>query len=167
MASSPSSRQDVTVRAARLSDLAELVRFSAAMAEETERRILDLDRLRQGISAVLTSKERGYYLVAETMSRVVGQLLITYEWSDWRNGVFWWIQSVYVEPAMREGGVYRTMHDYVLQEAKRRPDVCGIRLYVEKENEAAQEAYSRLGMNLTPYRVYEQDFVLARPKGLA
>jgi ribosomal protein S18 acetylase RimI-like enzyme len=160
MASFPSSRQDVTVRAARVSDLAELVRFSAAMAEETERRTLDLERLRQGISAVLTSKERGYYLVAETMSRVVGQLLITYEWSDWRNGVFWWIQSVYVEPAMREGGVYRTMHDYVLQEAQRRPDVCGIRLYVEKDNVAAQAAYRRLGMRMTDYHVFEQDFVL-------
>ena len=113
MASSPSA-EDITVRAARLSDLAYLVRFSAAMAEETERRTLDLERLRQGISGVLTSKERGYYLVAETKSRVVGQLLITYEWSDWRNGVFWWIQSVYVETAMREGVVYRTMHDYVL-----------------------------------------------------
>jgi RimJ/RimL family protein N-acetyltransferase len=160
MGSSPSSRQDVTVRAARLSDLSELVRFSAAMAEETEGRTLDLDRLRQGISAVLTSKDRGYYLVAETMSRVVGQLLITYEWSDWRNGVFWWIQSVYVEPAMREGGVYRTMHDSVLQEAQRRPDVCGIRLYVEKDNVAAQTAYRRLGMRMTDYHVFEQDFVL-------
>jgi ribosomal protein S18 acetylase RimI-like enzyme len=160
MASSPSSRQDITIRAARLSDLPELVRFSAAMAEETERRTLDQDRLRRGISAVLTSKERGYYLVAETMSRMVGQLLITYEWSDWRNGVFWWIQSVYVEPAMREGGVYRTMHDYVLQEAQRRPEVCGIRLYVEKDNMVAQAAYRRLGMRMTGYHVFEQDFVL-------
>ena len=151
---------EFTVRAARLSDLAELVRFSAAMAEETERRTLDLDRLRQGISAVLTSKDRGYYLVAETMSRVVGQLLITYEWSDWRNGVFWWIQSVYVEPVMREGGVYRTMHDYVVKEAQRRPDVCGIRLYVEKDNVTAQAAYRRLGMRMTGYHVFEQDFVL-------
>src|SRR5438094_10547146 len=171
MASCPSA-EDVTVRAARLSDLADLVRFSAAMAEETERRTLDLDRLRQGISAVLTSKERGYYLVAETIqtpsaqehsateSRVVGQLLITYEWSDWRNGVFWWIQSVYVEPSMRGRGVYRALHARVLQDARARGDVCGLRLYVEKENEAAQEAYTRLGMTMTPYRVYEQDFVL-------
>jgi len=159
MASSPSA-EDITVRAARLSDLAYLVRFSAAMAEETERRTLDLERLRQGISGVLTSKERGYYLVAETKSRVVGQLLITFEWSDWRNGLFWWIQSVYVEPAMRKEGVYRTMHDYVLQEAKRRPDVCGIRLYVEKDNMVAQAAYRRLGMRMTGYHVYEQDFVL-------
>ena len=160
MVASPSSPQDVRVRPAQLSDLDVLVNFSAALAQETEGRKLDLDRLRQGTLAVLTSKERGYYLVAETKSQLIGQLLITYEWSDWRNGVFWWIQSVYVEPAMRRRGVYRTMHDHVLHEAQRRTDVCGIRLYVEKDNETAQAAYRRLGMHLTAYHVYEHDFVL-------
>jgi ribosomal protein S18 acetylase RimI-like enzyme len=151
---------DVVVRQAQVSDLDILVRFSAAMAHETEYRTLDPERLRQGTLAVLQSEKHGYYLVAETKKGVVGQLLITYEWSDWRNGVFWWIQSVYVDPAARGQGVYRLMHAYVLEQARSHPGVCGVRLYVEKENVAAQAAYRRLGMNLTPYQVYEQDFVL-------
>jgi ribosomal protein S18 acetylase RimI-like enzyme len=150
----------MTVRPARVSDLETLVRFSAAMAEETEGRTLDLDRLRQGTAAVLASSEHGYYLVAEMTSQVIAQLLLTYEWSDWRNGVFWWIQSVYVEPTMRRRGVYRMMHEYVLRDAHRRADVCGIRLYVAKNNGEAQAAYVRVGMGLTPYQVYEQDFIL-------
>ncbi len=158
--STPSDAEGVTVRAARQSDLETLVRFGAAMADETEGRTLDRDRLRQGTAAVLASSEHGYYLVAETTSRVVAQLLLTYEWSDWRNGVFWWIQSVYVEPSMRGRGVYRTMHEYVLRDARGRADVCGVRLYVAKENGKAQAVYVRLGMGLTAYEVYEQDFIL-------
>jgi len=138
---------EVKVRPAAIGDLDVLVRFNAAIAKETEGRNLDMERLRKGTRAVLESI-------------VVGQVFVTYEWSDWRNGVFWWIQSVYVEPSVRKRGVYRALHARVLNDARARGDVCGLRLYVEKENEAAQEAYSRLGMNLTPYRVYEQDFVL-------
>ena len=130
------------------------------MADETEGRTLDLDRLRQGTAAVLASSEHGSYLVAEMTSRVIAQLLLTYEWSDWRNGVFWWIQSVYVEPSMRRRGVYRTMHEYVLRDAHRRADVCGVRLYVAKDNGGAHAAYVRAGMGLTAYQVYEQDFIL-------
>jgi ribosomal protein S18 acetylase RimI-like enzyme len=155
-----SSLEGVTVRPARLSDLETLVRFSAAMADETEGRSLDLERLRRGTAAVLASPEHGYYLVAERSSQVIAQLLLTYEWSDWRNGVFWWIQSVYVEPTMRRRGVYRTMHDCVMRDAHRRADVCGIRLYVAHDNGAAQTAYARLGMGLTNYHLYEYDFIL-------
>ena len=151
---------EVKVRPAAIGDLDVLVRFNAAIAKETEGRNLDMERLRKGTRAVLESSERGYYLVAETESIVIGQVFVTYEWSDWRNGVFWWIQSVYVEPSVRKRGVYRALHARVLNDARARGGVCGVRLYVEKENEAAQEAYTRLGMNLTPYRVYEQDFVL-------
>jgi ribosomal protein S18 acetylase RimI-like enzyme len=154
----------MNVRLAKPEDAAMIESFSAAMALETEGRRLDLNRLHEGTIALLESPDRGFFMVAELDQandrRLLGQLMITYEWSDWRNGVFWWIQSVYVEPAMREGGVYRTMHDYVLQEAQRRPDVCGIRLYVEKDNVAAQAAYRRLGMRMTGYHVFEQDFVL-------
>lgn len=148
------------VRDASPSDLEALVRFSAAMALETEARVLDQERLRQGTRAVLESKERGFYVVAEGSSTIVGQMLITYEWSDWRNGVFWWIQSVYVEPSVRRRGVYRALHDYVLQEARRRGEVCGMRLYVEHENAAAQATYARMEMSPTGYRIYERDFVL-------
>jgi ribosomal protein S18 acetylase RimI-like enzyme len=164
MSTGGSSRAQVMVRPAALSDLDVLVRFSAAMAMETEGRMLDLARLRQGTRAVLESADRGYYLVAEAMSGVVGQLLITYEWSDWRNGVFWWIQSVYVDPSARGQGVYRAMHTQVLQDARRQGNVCGLRLYVEKQNAAALEVYRRLGLGVTTYRIYEQDFVLGSPE---
>ena len=156
----PAPPSDVKVRPAAMGDLDALVRFNAAIAKETEGRTLDLERLRNGTRAVLESSERGYYLVAETDAVVVGQLFVTYGWSDWRNGVFWWIQSVYVEPSVRGRGVYRALHARVLGDARAHGGVCGLRLYVEKENEAAREAYTRLGMSLTPYRVYEQDFVL-------
>jgi ribosomal protein S18 acetylase RimI-like enzyme len=150
----------VVVRSATLGDLDVLVQFSAAMAKETEGRTLDLDRLRQGTRAVMESSEHGRYLVAEKDGAVVGQLLLTYEWSDWRNGVFWWIQSVYVAPSCRRRGIYRAMHMHVVREARARGDVCGVRLYVEKENAAARAVYASLGLKPTGYCVYEQDFVL-------
>lgn len=153
-------RPAVTVRPASLADLDLLVRFSAAMAKETEGRALNPGRLRKGVRTVLESSERGRYLVAEAGAAVVAQLLITYEWSDWRNGVFWWIQSVYVEPSARRHGVYQILHRHVVREARACGDVCGVRLYVEKDNAAAQAAYARLGMTPTAYRIYEQDFVL-------
>ena len=155
-----SRRPDVTVRPATPADLDVLVRFSAAMARETEGRALAPARLRKGVRAVLESSGRGRYLVAEAGARVVAQLLITYEWSDWRNGVFWWIQSVYVDPSARRRGVYHTLHEHVVREARERGDVCGVRLYVEQDNVKAQTAYAGLGMTATAYRIYEQDFVL-------
>lgn len=155
-----SRRPAVTVRPATLADLDVLVRFSAAMAKETEGRTLTLGRLRKGIRSVLESGEHGRYLVAESGASVVGQLLLTYEWSDWRNGVFWWIQSVYVAPSSRRRGVYQTLHKHVVRDARERGDVCGVRLYVEQDNRAAQAAYAGLGLTVTAYRIYEQDFVL-------
>lgn len=94
--------------------------------------------------------------------QLVGQLMITFEWSDWRNAVFWWVQSVYVAPAFRRQGVYRTMHDSIVAQAKHDPTVCGIRLYVEQDNRTAQAVYQRVGLTPSAYAVYEQDFVLAR-----
>jgi ribosomal protein S18 acetylase RimI-like enzyme len=158
----------LTIRPARPDDLDMLVKFSAAMALETEGRTLDVDRLRRGTAAVLESPSHGFYLVAEIPAvaprsqQVVGQLLITYEWSDWRNATFWWIQSVYVDPAWRRRGVYRRMHESVIEQARARRDVCGVRLYVERDNKVAQGTYLEVGLNKASYDVYEDDFILKR-----
>lgn len=156
------------IRPAGTEDIDALVRFSAAMALETEGRRLDETRLRQGTRAVLDSPARGFYTVAELTDRsprlVVGQLLVTFEWSDWRNAAFWWIQSVYVDAAWRQRGVYRRMHEAILELAKKRGDVCGVRLYVEGENTVAKTVYAKVGLGASSYHVFEEDFVLpAKP----
>ncbi len=161
----PTNLENFSVREASWSDLEHLVEFNAAMALETEGRLLDKDRLRAGAKAVLSTPSRGVYVVGESVEgspvgRVIGQLLITYEWSDWRNANFWWIQSVYVHPDWRNRGVFRSMYRYVLEQAEWRPDVCGIRLYVEQNNAQAMAAYDKLGLRPTPYRVIEVDFIL-------
>jgi GNAT superfamily N-acetyltransferase len=157
---------DLIVRQATGEDLDTLVRFSAAMAMETEGRRLDESRLRQGTQAVLDSPARGFYTVAELAGRsprlVVGQLLVTFEWSDWRNATFWWIQSVYVDSAWRRRGVYRQMHEGILRQARQQGDVCGVRLYVEGENAVAKTVYAKVGLNASSYHVFEDDFVLLR-----
>jgi GNAT superfamily N-acetyltransferase len=156
----------IIVRSARQEDLSSIVAFSAAMALETEGRRLDQARLREGTLSLLAAPERGFFMVAELPEverhRLVGQLMITFEWSDWRNAVFWWVQSVYVAPAWRRRGVYRTMHDHIVAQAKADPQVCGIRLYVERENRTAQTVYQHVGLAPSAYAVYEQDFVLVR-----
>jgi len=157
---------EIVVRAATAADVDALVRFNAAMALETEGRRLDENRLRKGIEAVFDSPARGFYKVAEVKNRssctVVGQLLITFEWSDWRNATFWWIQSVYVDPTWRRRGVYRALHADVLDQAKQRGDICGLRLYVEGENKTAKAVYGRVGLASSSYHVYEEDFVLSK-----
>ena len=156
------------IRPARLDDLDVLVQFSAAMALETESRKLDAARLRSGTASVFDAPARGFYRVAEIpgppAGGVIGQLLITFEWSDWRNATFWWIQSVYVHPDWRRLGVYRRMHEAIVAEARARPDVCGIRLYVDRENRVAQAVYDRVGLSPSSYQVFENDFILP-PRG--
>ena len=153
------------VRLAKLEDAATIASFSAAMALETEGRRLDLDRLHDGTVALLNSPDRGFFMVAELEQadyrQLLGQLMITYEWSDWRNGTFWWIQSVYVDPAWRRQSVFRLMHDTVMAIAKTSPNVCGIRLYVDESNGAAQAVYRKVGLAPSSYAVFETDFVLA------
>src|SRR5687767_14872876 len=154
------------IRAANLDDVESIITFSAAMALETENRHLDVARLRQGTLSLLNTPSYGFFMVAEVREterpRLVGQLMLTYEWSDWRNGVFWWIQSVYVDPAWRRRGVFRRIHDAVVLQAKADPKVCGIRLYVEQENHAAAAVYQRVGLARSAYQVYEEDFVLSK-----
>lgn len=149
-----------TIRPATRSDVPTLARFNALMAEETEHRELDAVRLLAGVEALFQEPSQGLYYVAEADGKVVGQLMLTYEWSDWRNGTFWWIQSVYVEKEFRGTGVFKALYQHVLTMAKSRPDVCGLRLYVEHDNTAAKETYERLGMKKTPYEIYEIDFVM-------
>jgi len=156
-----------SIRLATEDDLESLVRFNTALAWETEHRRLDLQRLTPGVQAVLNNPHRGFYVVAEAMTkaRVVGQLLITFEWSDWRNGVMWWIQSAYVQKDYRRQGVFRLLYNHVLNQAQTEGTVAGVRLYVEQDNLIAQQTYESLGLAQAPYRVYERDFVLTAKPG--
>ena len=153
---------DIAIRPATPADAEFLVHGNAAMALETEHLSLDLDRLRDGVHALFEDPSRGLYYVAESAGRRAGQMMITYEWSDWRNGVFWWIQSVWVEPAFRGRGVFRQLYSHVDSLARATAGVCGLRLYVEQENQRAQATYERCGMTRTAYQMYEDDFVLGR-----
>ncbi len=155
---------EITVRRAVTTDGPLIAKFNALMAEETEHRVLDHEILRPGVEAVLSDETKGVYYVAEVGGSVVGQTLITYEWSDWRNGTFWWIQSVYVREEYRGKGVFKALFHFIEQESKGKADVCGLRLYVEEENERAKETYKRLGMKKTPYELFEIDFVLKNPE---
>ena len=151
---------DIVVRKATKSDLNTVVAFNAAMARETEDKTLDMDLLSKGVSAVLAQDGLGFYLMAEMDGRAVGQLMITTEWSDWRNGYFWWIQSVYVDADYRRRGVYSALDSHVRSEARRRGGVCGLRLCVERNNHVAQQVYSSLEMHRSHYDLFEIDFVL-------
>jgi ribosomal protein S18 acetylase RimI-like enzyme len=147
---------DITVRSATPDDAERLARFNAAMAEETEDKALDLDTVRAGVEGMFDDPSRGFYLVAVRDETIVGALMVTTEWSDWRNGVFWWIQSVYVRPQARRTGVYTALHRDVRTRARADDEVCGLRLYVERGNETARKTYEALGMTETSYRMYEE-----------
>ena len=147
------------VRKAILADVERIAAFQQAMALETEGKTLDAATLRQGVAAVFEGPQKGFYLVAVAgTTEVVGSLFITYEWSDWRNATFWWIQSVFVDAGWRRRGVYRAMYDHVLSMANSRGDVWGIRLYVERTNTIAQHTYDSMGMHKSHYDLYEMDF---------
>ena len=149
-----------SIRQTTIADAPVITRFNALLATETEQITLDQDRLRKGVEALLRDPTKGFYIVAESNNVIVGQLMITYEWSDWRNGMFWWIQSVYVEKEARGSGVFKTLFEYIHTLAKKTPDVCGLRLYVEKKNTHAKQTYERLAMHSSHYEMYEMDFVL-------
>ena len=155
-ASVPNSGLDASVREARPLDVDVLVSFNLAMAQESEDVTLDPATLRAGMSSLLSDRTRGRTFVVEDEGRVVATLMLTTEWSDWRNGWFWWIQNVYVHPEHRRRGHYRRLHDQVRALAASEPDVHGLRLYVEHENHGARETYRSLGMLETRYRLYEE-----------
>ena len=148
----------ISVRNATRADIPRLCGFQQNMALETEGKTLDTDVLAAGTRAVFDSPQKGFYIVAESAGEVVGSLLITYEWSDWRAATFLWIQSVYVDAAWRRRGVYRALHTHVVEMAEARYDVCGVRLYVERENTVAQRTYDSLGMTRSHYDMFEIDF---------
>ncbi len=142
------------IRPADEGDLNTLVDFNQRLAAETEGIQLDGDTLRGGVESLLGHPALGFYLVATVDDRVVGCLMVTQEWSDWRNGAFWWIQSVYVVQEFRRTGVFRSLYEAVQARAAEE-NVCGFRLYVERDNVVAQQTYSGLGMNETVYKMFE------------
>lgn len=148
--------QTINIRIANHSDVGSLVKFNQLMAWETEQKKLDQAILFKGVSALVSDKNKGFYLVAERNNEVVGSLMVTTEWSDWRNGVFWWVQSVYIAPDFRRQGIYAELYSQVKVLAEKQQDVCGFRLYVEKENIIAQKTYKSLGMQPTHYLMYEE-----------
>ena len=149
---------NISVRAARPEDSGFLAAGNVAMALEAEHKRLDPATVDRGVRAVLEDPARGRYYVAEQHGRPVGQLMVTYEWSDWRNGCFWWIQSVYVLPEARRGGVFRALFRNLEYVARSDGGVCGIRLYVDRDNHRARETYRRCGLVDAGYAVMEVDY---------
>jgi GNAT superfamily N-acetyltransferase len=147
----------ISIRAARTEDAEFLAAGNVAMALESEHKQLDPATVNRGVRAVLADPARGHYFVAERNGRPVGQLMVTHEWSDWRNGNFWWIQSVYVLPEARRLGVFRSLFAHLEQLGEADATVCGIRLYVERENKRAQATYRHCGLEDAGYVVMEVD----------
>ena len=150
------------VRRGREEDADTIAAFNRAMARETEARDIPPGLLEAGVRGMLANPDLGFYAVAEVEGELAGCLMVTYEWSDWRNGLFWWIQSVYVSAGHRRRGVYRALYDWVrerAEEAEAGGDgrCCGFRLYVEKDNHVAQRAYRALGMRECDYLMYEEE----------
>ncbi len=145
----------IKIRKATLADRDTIASFQVDMAWETEHYKLNFDTVKLGVGNALNDKNLGEYYVAEVNHTVIGSLFTTYEWSDWRNGTVVWIQSVFVSPDFRKRGVYALLYGHVKNIVGNDASLCGIRLYVDKTNEAAQQVYSRLGMDGDHYRVFE------------
>lgn len=156
MTAGPARAADLSIRKATAADAGAISRFNQAMALETEGKSLIPALVDAGVLRLLGEPALGFYVVAADARGIVACLLVTQEWSDWRNGLFWWIQSVFVEAGWRRQGVYRRLYQHVRDLAAADPQVCGFRLYVEKDNRAAQQTYAALGMAPTDYLIYEQ-----------
>jgi GNAT superfamily N-acetyltransferase len=153
--SAPADRS-LEVRMANAADGEAFVRFNRAMALETENIELSEAIVVAGVRSVFDNPARGFYVVAECAGEIVAALMVTFEWSDWRNANFWWIQSVYVTPEFRRKGIYRRLYDFVRERARDDGGVCGFRLYVEKDNVGARHVYESLGMSKSDYLMYEE-----------
>lgn len=147
----------LTIRRGTLADREIIATNNRAMAAETEGKQLDADTVLAGVTGLFTDPARGFYLVAERDGRVVGQLMVTFEWSDWRNADFWWVQSVYVKPDARRRGIFSALFRHLEVEARSSRSVCGLRLYAEHGNTRAHQTYEALGMRLAHYRMFELD----------
>jgi GNAT superfamily N-acetyltransferase len=147
---------NIRIREAVKSDIPVLVEFNQALAQETEDMQLNPETLASGISNAL-SRDECHYFIAELNGQVAGQTMITYEWSDWRNGIMWWIQSVFVSPEHRGKGVFPALFQHVEQLAKKHPDVKALRLYVMQNNQSGKNTYTSLGMSDSGYVVYEKE----------
>jgi len=147
------------IRKAKLEDLERIVDFNIQMAKETEEKILEKNVAREGVKAVLNNELKGFFLLAEenkVEKKICGQLMITFEWSDWRNKNIWWIQSVFVDKNYRNRKVFSKLFKSVTKRALSEKEVGGLRLYVEKHNDSAKQVYESLGMKKTPYEIYEK-----------
>ena len=153
----------IKIRQATVSDAAVIAEFNRRLALETEGLRLDPAQVEAGVAALLRDRSKGIYYVAEAAGQVVGQLMITYEWSDWRNGNLWWIQSVYVKEEFRRAGVFRRLFEHLGAVAREQKDVRALRLYMHADNLRARQSYERLGMKDTRYQVYELE--LTREQG--
>ncbi|MFQ5756871.1 MAG: GNAT family N-acetyltransferase [Acidiferrobacterales bacterium] len=147
---------NIKIRIGQPSDERALVEFNIAMARETENKSLSPAVVLAGVRNLLQNPQHGFYIVAHTGEEVAGTLMVTTEWSDWRNGEFWWIQSVYVRPEFRRRGIYRALYEFVKTRAADSGRVCGFRLYVERDNFIAQQTYRKMGMEETPYKILEE-----------
>ena len=150
------------IRLAEAADAAAMTEFNQLMAMETEGKRLEPAVISAGVEAVFGDPAKGFYVVAEEAGEVAGGLMVTYEWSDWRNGWFWWIQSVYIRPEYRGRRLYSDLYAFVKEKAAAAGNVCGFRLYVERENEHARRVYEKLGMAESHYLMYEEE--MKRPE---
>ncbi len=149
---------NVSIRDATPADSDVVADFNSRLSAETEGEALDEATIRAGVAAVLADESKGRYWIAEADDRVVGQIMITFEWSDWRNGMLWWIQSVYVQPDHRRRGVFSALFGHVEHRAEADPAVIGIRLYVDKGNARARATYEHHGLRKTGYEVMQRLF---------
>ena len=156
MNSTSTPHEAIQIRSARKEDVSLMARWQEAMALESEDRQLDADVVRRGIQRAFDDPQKGRYFIAEMGGRPIGTLMLTWEWSDWRDGWWWWIQSVYVETEFRRRGAYRALYAHVLALAEADPEVRGLRLYVEQDNTNARRTYEFLGMQHPGYAMYEK-----------
>lgn len=147
----------MNIRKALNKDIDVIARYNYNLAYETENKILNMNILTKGVEAIIKDENKGIYHVCEINGEVVGQIMYTFEWSDWRNGTFLWVQSVYVDKEHRGKGVFKSLYNYIKSICDNDDNICGIRLYVEKENTIAKKTYKNIGMKECNYYIYEYD----------